>query len=110
MLYGKATEMQIYLFEAESNALFPGIGGSRQRYHRVDYAKLTQEECAKKMQVSRPTVTRMYETVREKIADALVNGKQILIAGGDVLVCAALKPECAGETHCCHRQTGMEER
>ena len=76
----------------------------------LDYAKLTQEECAKKMQVSRPTVTRMYETVREKIADALVNGKQILIAGGDVLVCAALKPECAGETHCCHRQTGMEER
>ncbi len=76
----------------------------------LDYAKLTQEECAKKMQVSRPTVTRMYEAARQKIADALVNGKQILIAGGDVLVCAALKPECAGEAHCCHRQTGMEER
>ena len=47
----------------------------------LDYVRLTQEECARKMQVSRPTVTRMYEAVRQKIADALVNGKQILISG-----------------------------
>ena len=69
----------------------------------LDYEMLTQEKCAKKMNVSRPTVTRMYENARQKIADALVNAKRIRIAGGDVVVCTAMKPECVNEEHCCHR-------
>ena len=74
----------------------------------LDYALLTQEQCAKKMRISRPTVTRMYENARKKVADALVNGKGIEISGGDVLVCAAMKPECANEMHCCHRKKNIE--
>ncbi|GAA0794367.1 DUF134 domain-containing protein [Clostridium sp. AF19-22AC] len=70
----------------------------------LDYVKLTQEQCAKKMNISRPTVTRIYEEVRQKIADAMVNGKEIRIEGGDVIVCEAMKPECVNEVHCCHRQ------
>ena len=73
----------------------------------LDYVLLTQEQCAKKMQISRPTVTRMYENARKKVADALVNGKRIEISGGDVLVCAAMKPECVNEIHCCHRKTNL---
>lgn len=69
----------------------------------LDHVQLTQEQCAKKMRVSRTTVTRMYDSARRKIADALVCGKQIEIAGGDVIVCAAPRPECADEPHCCHR-------
>ncbi len=42
-----------------------------------------QEECAVKMQVSRPTFQRILIEGRAKIADALVNGKEILIEGGD---------------------------
>jgi len=49
----------------------------------IDYLKLTQEECAARMQVSRPTVTHIYEAARFKLADALVNEKQLLIGGGD---------------------------
>lgn len=49
----------------------------------IDYTGLTQEECAAKMQVSRPTVTGIYESARFKIADALVNEKLLLIEGGD---------------------------
>ncbi len=36
------------------------------------------------MNVSRPTLTRIYSRARKKIADALVHGKQIIIEGGKV--------------------------
>ncbi len=48
----------------------------------IDYQKMTQEECAKAMGVSRATVTGIYENVRFKIADAMINGKRIRITGG----------------------------
>lgn len=70
----------------------------------LDYAAYSQEQCAVKMNISRPTVTRMYENARKKVADALVNGKRIVITGGDVIVCAGLKPECSNERHCCHNK------
>ena len=72
----------------------------------LDFEYYSQEQCARKMQVSRPTVTRMYEHARHQIADALVNGRELVIRGGDVLVCAHPKPECAGVIHCCHREEG----
>ncbi len=49
----------------------------------ADYLELTQEEVAQKMQVSRPTVTRMLARARKVVADALVHGKAIRIEGGD---------------------------
>lgn len=48
----------------------------------IDYLGLTQEECAEKMQISRPTVTNIYESARFTIADALINEKLLLIEGG----------------------------
>ena len=48
----------------------------------IDHQKLTQEECASAMCVSRATVTGIYENARYKLADALVNGKRIRITGG----------------------------
>ena len=41
---------------------------------------------------------------RQKMADAMVNGRSIRIEGGDVIVCRAMKPECVNELHCCHRK------
>lgn len=75
----------------------------------LDYEKKSQAECAARMNISRTTVTRIYDIARGKIADALVNGKSIKIGGGDVVVCARMKPECANEIHCCHRIKGREE-
>jgi predicted DNA-binding protein (UPF0251 family) len=49
----------------------------------ADHLELTQSQVAAKMQVSRPTVTRMLARARKAVADALVNGKAILIEGGD---------------------------
>ena len=70
----------------------------------LDYEKKSQAQCAQRMNVSRTTVTRIYENAREKIADALVNGKKIVIGGGDVVLCREMRPECVGEEHCCHRK------
>lgn len=69
----------------------------------LDYMQMTQEQCAKRMQISRPTVTRIYDEARRKMADMLANGKALTIGGGDVFVCPAMRPECADEEQCCHR-------
>lgn len=52
----------------------------------ADLLGLSQEEVAREMKVSRPTVTRMLARAHRIVADALVNGKAIKIAGGDYLV------------------------
>ena len=48
----------------------------------IDMEGLTQESCAKQMNVSRTTVTAIYDIARRKIAEALVQGKRLLIVGG----------------------------
>ena len=53
----------------------------------VDYEKKTHAQCAAQMDISRTTVTEIYEKARYKIADCLVNGKQLRIAGGNYQIC-----------------------
>jgi len=48
----------------------------------ADYENLTQEKAAKKMNISRPTFTRLYDKARKSIAKAFVEGKAIIIRGG----------------------------
>ncbi len=50
----------------------------------LDYQNLTQEEAAIHMNVSRPTLTRIYEEARNKVATAFVEGRDILFRGGDI--------------------------
>lgn len=49
----------------------------------LDYLGLNQEECAIRMNISRTTVTAIYESARRKTADLLVNGKRLFIVGGN---------------------------
>ncbi|MHB1335583.1 MAG: DUF134 domain-containing protein [Candidatus Humimicrobiaceae bacterium] len=49
----------------------------------ADYEKLKHGEAAKKMNISRPTFTRLLESAHNKISDAIVNGKAVRIEGGD---------------------------
>ena len=49
----------------------------------LDREGLTQEQCAEKMGIARTTVTAIYESARRKVASALVDGKQLLIRGGN---------------------------
>src|SRR5690554_7215528 len=50
----------------------------------LDYQNLTQEQAAVYMDVSRPTLTRIYEEARNKVATAFVEGRDILFKGGDI--------------------------
>ena len=48
-----------------------------------DLDGLEQEEGASKMNISRPTFQRVLVSARQKMADALLNGKAIRIDGGN---------------------------
>lgn len=50
----------------------------------VNYDNLSQDEAAEKMQVSRPTLTRIYNSALKKLTQAFVEGKTILIKGGNI--------------------------
>ena len=54
----------------------------------LDAEGLTQETCAARMNIARTTVTAIYDSARKKVADALVHGKRLLIAGG----CCVFEP------------------
>jgi predicted DNA-binding protein (UPF0251 family)/predicted Fe-Mo cluster-binding NifX family protein len=50
----------------------------------LDYCGLTQEECAIRMEVSRTTVTAIYDSARKKLAEVLVCGRGLRVYGGNV--------------------------
>lgn len=60
----------------------------------IDLEGLTQEECAEQMDVSRTTVQGIYDSARKKLALALVEGRMLLIEGGDYSVCDSSGPGC----------------
>ena len=64
-----------------------------------DLVGLEQEDCAKQMEVSRPTFQRILLSAREKIADSLVNGKSIQIEGGHFTrnICPVRCMDCGRE-------------
>ena len=52
----------------------------------LDHEGLNQEECAARMGVARTTVTAMYDCARKKLAGAVVEGKRLRIAGGNIKI------------------------
>ncbi|MBQ8149386.1 MAG: DUF134 domain-containing protein [Clostridia bacterium] len=58
----------------------------------VDYLKLTHEQCADRMDISRTTVTEIYESARYKVAACLVTGQRLVIAGGHYRLCDGRQP------------------
>ena len=67
----------------------------------IDREGFSQEECAGFMQVARTTVQQIYNTARNKLACALVEGRGIRIEGGDYTLCSGEETDC----RCggCHR-------
>lgn len=61
-----------------------------------DLEGLEQAECAQRMEVSRPTFQRILISAREKIADGVINGKAIHIAGGNYTrnICNVICEDC----------------
>lgn len=63
-----------------------------------DLEGLNQEESGEKMHVSRPTFQRVLGSARQKLADALLNGKAIRIEGGNFEM-AIRRFRCRREGH-----------
>jgi predicted DNA-binding protein (UPF0251 family) len=63
----------------------------------ADLQGLYQEQAAEKMNISRQTFGRVLESAHKKIADALVNGKALLIEGGPIEL--AVPPEIGPPPH-----------
>jgi len=60
-----------------------------------DLNGMEQEEAAGKMNISRPTFQRVLASARQKIADAILNGKAIRIDGGNFEM-SPLRFKCTG--------------
>jgi len=73
----------------------------------VDLEARTHEQCAAQMEISRTTVTEIYERARKKLADCLVNGRRLVISGGNYRICDGAAQRCCGKK--CPRHTAQEE-
>jgi|SRR5690554_4865388 len=65
----------------------------------IDLEGFTQEECAKQMNVARSTIQGIYNVARKKLAESLVNGKMLLIDGGEYRLCDGLGNGCGRGCH-----------
>ena len=70
----------------------------------VDLEKKTHEQCAAQMDISRTTVTEIYETAREKIARCIVLGQRLVIAGGNYRLCEGREHTRCGKC-CCRKES-----
>lgn len=73
----------------------------------VDYEKKSHEQCAAAMEISRTTVTEIYEKARYKIAECLVQGKQLSINGGNYQICPGQR-SCFGKP--CRKERILSEK
>jgi predicted DNA-binding protein (UPF0251 family) len=67
----------------------PEVSISFEEYEALnlcDYELLNQSEAAKLMKISRPTFTRIYESVRRKIAKAFIEGSSIHFENGNSII------------------------
>ena len=62
----------------------------------IDVDGFTQEQCAAQMDISRTTVQGIYDSARKKLAQSLVNGKVLLIEGGEYRLCDGQGHGCGG--------------
>ena len=65
----------------------------------IDREGLSQEECGERMRVARTTVQLIYTSARKKLADVLVEGRELRIEGGDYRLCDGDNSAC-GQNSC----------
>lgn len=78
----------------------------------IDLEGMTQEQCAAQMSVARTTVQAIYNSARAKLAECLVNGRELAIGGGDVFICDGSASGCGCARRCarrCERESIKEE-
>ena len=64
----------------------------------IDKEGFSQEECSRYMNVARTTVQSIYNKARKKIAEALVEGKTLVIRGGSYMLCDGSEQKLEADT------------
>lgn len=95
------------LHEDESNRIKMTVD-EYETIRLIDLEGFTQEECAEQMNVARTTVQGIYVSARKKLAESLVNGKVLLIEGGEYRLCEGRGNGCGRGCHR-HRRGGRFE-
>ncbi|MEF9942450.1 MAG: DUF134 domain-containing protein [Lachnospiraceae bacterium] len=78
----------------------------------IDLEGMTQEQCAAQMKVARTTAQAIYNRARFKLAECLVNEKELHIDGGDYEICDGITETAPCEHRCkrhCHRHHQVED-
>lgn len=50
----------------------------------ADYQQMEHQQSADEMNISRPTFTRLIEKARKKMAQVIIEGKELIIMGGNI--------------------------
>lgn len=94
---GRRTRRRFVKRWPENNFYFESMEKELETYVRLSiaefeamrlkhYADLNQKDSAEKMGVSQPTFSRILDNAHKKVTTALLEGKRILISGGNVKV------------------------
>lgn len=75
-----------YGFQKSSNEYIELLYEEYEAIKLADYDFMNHEEAAKLMGISRPTFARIYESARRKIANALVETKEIKTVYGNAIM------------------------
>ena len=76
----------------------------------IDKEGFSQEQCGSYMKIARATVQQIYTSARKKLAEALVDGLPLRIAGGHYCLCDGNESYCGCGGCRRHRQRCMEEK
>ena len=75
----------------------------------IDFEGLTQAECSEQMNVARTTVQAIYNNARMKLAQCLVKERELLIQGGDYVLCERDRRACNRDCRSCHQHASKKE-
>jgi len=84
-------------FFPEGGCALPAVYMTLDEYEAIrliDHLNMNQEQCAAQLGVARATAQAIYAAARAKLARCLIEGRELRIEGGDIMLCQK-QEDCA---------------